>query len=314
MGKKKKKEKIEYRYYELPPDEWVISKLGEGWIRCYGDGIDFLHFHNLVEVGFCREGTGILTLDDRHLDYEAGMISVIPKNYPHTTNSTPNTLSWWEYLFFDPHVILKTAFPKDGNYVKKITSLVYKNAVFEKKEEAEEIYETVKRIMEEMREENGYSREVVKGLMLSLVFLIARHNSEDEKDIVAKSDPGSLDAISGALYYVEEHFSEPIKIGELADCCAMSEAHFRKLFVEHMKMRPVEYINYIRIRAACDMLARTDKSVEEVAVSCGFSTPSTFNRNFNQILGITPNQWRKDPERYERKLLDLHISAEKGWE
>ncbi len=311
---KKKKEKIEYRYYELPLDEWVLPKIGEGWIRYYGAGIDFLHFHNLLEVGYCRDGTGILTLDDRHLDYKPGMLSIIPKNYPHTTNSTPKTLSWWEYLFFDPHMILKTVFPKDNNYVKKITGLVQRKALFEEIDKVPEIYETVIRIMEELRNREGYSREVVKGLMVSLVFLIARHNAEKESEIIENTDSGSMDAISAALSYVEEHFSEPIKVAELAECCAMSEAHFRKLFVEHMNMRPVEYINYVRIRAACDMLARTDKSVEEVAISCGFSTPSTFNRNFNQLLEITPNQWRKNPELFERKLLDLHISAEKGWD
>ncbi|MCR5108169.1 MAG: AraC family transcriptional regulator [Lachnospiraceae bacterium] len=315
--------KIEYRYYELPLNEWVLPKMGEGWIRSYGAGIEFLHFHNLIEIGYCREGRGILTLDEDYSEFEPGMVSVIPRNFPHTTNSEPGTESWWEYLFFDPARILQSVFPQDVQYQKKIVRLVQKNAIFEREDDIADIARTVKDIMEEFRNEGRYRQEIIKGYMVSLIFSIARKNSAEKvgsSDNTGrrKKDPDSptkrTEPIEKAFSYVEEHFSEPIKISELADFCAMSEAHFRKLFVMHMHMKPVEYINSVRIRAACDMLANTNKSVDEVALSCGFTTPSTFNRNFRQFMEITPNQWRKDPDRFERKLLEYHVSAEKGWE
>ena len=61
----KKKEKVELRYYDIPQKEGVLALLGENWVRSYGDGIDYLHFHNLLEIGVCRSGTGELVLDSR---------------------------------------------------------------------------------------------------------------------------------------------------------------------------------------------------------------------------------------------------------
>ena len=53
MGKKKK-DTIELRFYEIPQNEYVLALLGENWIRDYGHDEVHLHFHNLMEIGVCR--------------------------------------------------------------------------------------------------------------------------------------------------------------------------------------------------------------------------------------------------------------------
>lgn len=93
----------------------------------------------------------------------------------------------------------------------------------------------------------------------------------------------------------------------------MSESHFRRVFEESMDMKPVDYINLIRIQCACELLKKTEKSMEEVAVASGFSSISSFNRNFKKILNISPYQWKRSAENYESKLLYCRISAQKGW-
>ena len=88
MGRKKK-ESIEFRYYDTPQDEPVLALLGESWVRRYGHDAEgmHIHFHNLMEVGFCFRGDGRLILNDRTVPYTGGMFSLIPVNYPHTTIS-----------------------------------------------------------------------------------------------------------------------------------------------------------------------------------------------------------------------------------
>ena len=45
----KKKKRMEYRYYEIPADTYVLPLLGKGWEQEYGVGIrDMLHFHNYI--------------------------------------------------------------------------------------------------------------------------------------------------------------------------------------------------------------------------------------------------------------------------
>jgi araC-type DNA-binding domain-containing proteins len=106
---------------------------------------------------------------------------------------------------------------------------------------------------------------------------------------------------------------EPIRVEQLAKYSHLSETHFRRVFTEYMHMGPLEYINTVRIRTACEHLKKTEEPVADIAHKCGFTTNSTFNRNFKQMMGVTPVEWRKRPENYEQRLLNYEIHTEKGW-
>lgn len=81
---RKKKPRMEYRYYEVPEKCPVLVLQGEKWLQNYGYQIDYLHFHNLMEIGFCYYGEGTIVLEDEELPYHGGMFTVVPKNFPHT--------------------------------------------------------------------------------------------------------------------------------------------------------------------------------------------------------------------------------------
>ena len=73
---KKKKDSIEYRYYEIGQDECVLALFGESWIRDYGHDVDGFHFHNLMEVGVCHEGRGDMSYEEGNVPYAPGTITV----------------------------------------------------------------------------------------------------------------------------------------------------------------------------------------------------------------------------------------------
>lgn len=96
----KKKKKMEFRYYQLPPGSPILALLGEKWVQNYGDRTaDRLHFHNYMELGYCYYGAGDVVLGDDTYHFSGQQFTVIPSNFPHTTNSDPGNISRWEYLF-----------------------------------------------------------------------------------------------------------------------------------------------------------------------------------------------------------------------
>ena len=58
MSSKKKKPKMEYRFYEIPAGSPVLALLGEKWKQSYGRDIDYLHLRNHLEIGFCYDREG----------------------------------------------------------------------------------------------------------------------------------------------------------------------------------------------------------------------------------------------------------------
>lgn len=307
---KKKKETAEFRFYDLPQNEAVLALTGKKWIQIYGAGINNLHFHNLYEIGICYYGTGDLILDEEVQRFDGGMVSFIPSNFLHVTKSDPGVYAFWEFLFIDPEAVLKELFPGNTREREEILSLVNRKAIFANESEQPEASRLVRMILEEMGKKRPYYQDIVKSLVSSLVLTIARNNRNKSVEKVKVRNSTLLD---NAVDYVEANYANNFKISELADACHMSETHFRRVFQERMNMTPVEYINFVRIKKACDLIDKTDISMEEVAEKVGFVTPSTFNRNFRRIIGTSPYQWKKRPDNHEGKLIDYKISALKGW-
>lgn len=307
----KKKDKVELRYYDIPQKEGVLALLGESWIREYGNEVDYLHFHNLLEIGICRYGDGDLVLDDRHVPFHSDMISVIPRNFPHTTNSLPGTKGFWEYLFLDPGTLLREYYGENEVGRRRFLELIGREAIFGTTHDYRQLTTLVNEIMDEMRVKKRFYIEKVRGLLISLLFELARITEHDGDPEVEMH--GGVGQIQNALRYVEKNYSDPIRIEELAQSCSISETHFRRLFSEYISMTPIEYLHMVRVLRACEMLRSSNDSMASVAMKCGFATVSTFDRNFKQIIGVTPYQWKKDPKNYESRLLELNISVQKGW-
>ena len=151
----------------------------------------------------------------------------------------------------------------------------------------------VRQIMEEMQGRRSHYTDSVRGLLYSLVIEIIRLNEEQEakQEVqgVEMQKHSGVTQIAAALDYVRMEYMHMIRVEELAQECHMSETHFRRLFESCMNMSPVDYINLVRIQKACDLLKKkTTDSMDIVAQKVGFTTTSTFNRNFKKFLNTSP--------------------------
>ena len=85
----KNRQTIDFRFYDMPQRDPVLVFSGEKWKRVYGEGAPNLHFHNILEIGICREGSGRMIYENEERPYEAGALSLIPANCPHNTLNEP---------------------------------------------------------------------------------------------------------------------------------------------------------------------------------------------------------------------------------
>ena len=309
---KKQKQKIEFRYYKMPEGAFVLAMLGQKWEQNYGSGIDSLHFHNYLEIGYCYEGTGTLSLGEDIVPYENGTFTVIPKNYPHTTNSTGNSINKWEYLFIDLETLWRGVKREQRKQIELIMQRVSTRALIKKKTESLEISDKILHILNIMRKADEFYIEEAKGELISLMTMIARENRMSKEEFV-EEDGRTSSVIYNVLDLISIKYMEPLRAEDLANWCHLSETHFRRVFTSYMKMTPMEYVNLIRIQAACNFLKKTDEQIADIAHKVGFATVSTFNRNFKQFMGVSPNEWRSRPEQYEQQILKFRVHSEEGW-
>jgi len=103
---------------------------------------------------------------------------------------------------------------------------------------------------------------------------------------------GESRRIKKAKEYIAAHYTEEIKLEDLATLVAMSPSAFSRFFKQHTGRGPVDYIIDVRLGIAARMLVDTSTSVSEICYACGFNNLSNFNRTFKARRGYTPRDFR----------------------
>lgn len=93
-----------------------------------------------------------------------------------------------------------------------------------------------------------------------------------------------------------ENLEEPIPRDEIASAVDLSNRQMERLFVRYLKVTPKRYYNTLRLERARNLLRQTDMSLAEIAIACGFETPTGFSKTYRKIFGCQPRQERKAAE------------------
>lgn len=98
--------------------------------------------------------------------------------------------------------------------------------------------------------------------------------------------------MSKAMDYIAQHYSEDIRLSDVATALDVSVGHMSKLFTKVNHISFSDYLTIFRIEEAQHALRETDLSITEIAFSCGFNSFPTFSRSFKKLCGCTPSQYR----------------------
>jgi len=94
--------------------------------------------------------------------------------------------------------------------------------------------------------------------------------------------------------YIQGHLADPLDLERLASVACFSPFHFHRIFRAWMGETLQTFVHRLRLeRAAQSLVFDRLKSISEIALECGFSSPSAFARAFKDAFGATAGEWRK---------------------
>ena len=96
------------------------------------------------------------------------------------------------------------------------------------------------------------------------------------------------------LHYLETHYSEPVRLSEIAEREGLTQTYLSHLFREQLHIPFQDYLARLRLEAAMLLLRQSDTTLTDAAYACGFSDPKYLNQSFLKNLGMTPRQWLQE--------------------
>lgn len=95
---------------------------------------------------------------------------------------------------------------------------------------------------------------------------------------------------------MNQHLVQDFSLAKLAQAAQLSEYHFSRLFKHATGLAPSHYFIRLRIARARQLLLETERSVIDIGLEVGYSSPSHFSQVFRREVGVTPSAYR-DPGR-----------------
>ena len=135
--------------------------------------------------------------------------------------------------------------------------------------------------------EGGQAASAVRrGYLLALVSALI---AEMPLTKPSRVDTGSMRAI---VSFCMENYNENLSLDLLSERLGLNKYYISHLFGEKMGISFNDYINYLRVRAACRYLRHTAHGIGEIAAEVGFNSARTFNRAFVKFFATTPSEYR----------------------
>jgi len=98
--------------------------------------------------------------------------------------------------------------------------------------------------------------------------------------------------LSQVIQMMEANIEEPISPATLARDAGMSTRQLERLFRRYLSRSPKRYYMELRLQKARNLLMQTDMTVINVALACGFSSPSHFSKCYRAHYNTTPYRER----------------------
>lgn len=96
--------------------------------------------------------------------------------------------------------------------------------------------------------------------------------------------------------YIYRNYTENLQPKGVSEYFHISTKELNQILLFQVEMNFSDYLNYVRVNRASELLLETDKSILSIALEVGYNTEKTLVRNFIRFRSMTPGQFRKSVE------------------
>ncbi len=259
------------------------------------------HCHEYIQMWYVKHGECVHYFNEIPHRLTKGNIFILPPNVPHSIstceaqnteligmdftesfineeiyNQSDNHL--FDFAYIEPFIVsldeIRPTFQLDGTIVKSIETLLEET-------------------LAEFKVQEKYHQLFIKANLLKILAIVTREYdrgiNREKQNIIDRYKQ----AMNEALNYMRANYQNKIYLEEVCRIAMMSPTYFSYVFKQITGRTFTEYLNYLRIMQAKELLTNSSKTVSGISYEVGFNDPAYFDRVFKKEVGMSPGKYRK---------------------
>ena len=248
-----------------------------------------IHWHDEFEIIYVKSGFLTVSISGENYIGKPGDAFVVSPGNLHFMGSQTGNVDYFTFLFPLKYISFRTDDILDDKLLEPLNSghLII----------SPEIEDTVKEQCEQLVEIYGAKKEEsqskitaqIKTKIILLQFILELW----KKGFIVENDTSGKNTVEKEMVsYIQQNFTGKILLKEFGEQFHLSEKYISRYFKEHFHITISQYVTYLRLKHAKQLLQDTDIPVTEVAMQSGYQNVSYFIRSFKKTYGMSPLKYR----------------------
>ena len=250
-----------------------------------------VHWHDEFEIIYVRSGFLTVSISGESYIGKTGEAFVVSPGNLHLMGSQSGTVDYYTFLFPLKYISFRTDDMLDEKLLEPLNSghLMICPRV---KDTAKELCEQLIEIYEAKKDESESKITTqVRTKIILLQFILEMW----KKGFVIEKDTSGRNTVEKEMVsYIQQNFTGKISLREFGEQFHLSEKYISRYFKEHFHITLSQYVTYLRLEHAKQLLQDTDIPVTDVAMQSGYQNVSYFIRSFQKAYAVSPLKYRKN--------------------
>ena len=252
------------------------------------------HYHPQFELIYISQSNGIRFVGDSVSQFFPGDLVLVGPNLPHLWR---NDSSYYDEDESKRVATIVLKFTKDFVGADTFTNPLFLgiNQLLDQSKFGISFGKNVSKSLHE--ELNTIVNLTPTEQCIRLLDILFKLSITSEKAALSSSDMRQYTTennhrIDAVLKYISDNHTNDITLNDVADIACMTTNSFCRYFKKMTNKSFVQFLNEVRIRDAARLLAQEDMPISEICDIVGYRSITNFNRQFKQIVGSTPKDFR----------------------